>query len=118
MQDEHTVTYFFSLLSTQDLKQMEPLLYSDARLYFPKTQPLVGRDRILRFFKILFRQYPTLSFNIQRIIRQKHFAAVHWTNQGISRRGEPYQNEGMTLMEITRGKISFISDFFKDTEKF
>ena len=55
MPDEHTVTYFFSLLSNQDLKQMSSLLHPDARLYFPKTQPLAGRDRILRFFKILFR---------------------------------------------------------------
>ena len=53
MPDENTVTYFFSLLSSQDLEQMKPLLHSDARLYFPKTQPLAGRDRILCFFKIL-----------------------------------------------------------------
>ena len=118
MPDEHTVTYFFSLLSNQDLKQMSSLLHPDARLYFPKTQPLAGRDRILRFFKILFRQYPTLSFNIQRTIRQNHLAVVHWTNQGISRRGDPYENEGLTLVETTGGKVSFISDFFKDTEKF
>jgi hypothetical protein len=35
----------------------------------------------------------------------------------MNRRKEPYQNEGVTILEMQEGKISFISDFFKDTEK-
>ena len=43
---------------------------------------------------------------------------IHWTNEGISRRNEPYQNEGVTILELDGEKIAFMSDFFKDTEKF
>jgi hypothetical protein len=50
------------------------------------------------------------------VIVQGDWAAVHWTNQGLNHRQEPYWNEGVTLLEIQVGKIKFISDFFKDTD--
>ena len=118
MSDERMITDFFEHMNTRNLDQMGNLLHPDARFFFPKTQPLLGKDRIIRFFNVLFRQYPQLSFQIERTIRQGRKAAVHWTNQGVSRRKEPYQNEGVTILEIEAGKITFMSDFFKDTEKF
>jgi hypothetical protein len=33
-------------------------------------------------------------------------------------RQEPYENEGVTILEMKGHRVSFISDFFKDTEKF
>jgi len=118
MPDEHTVIKFFDLVNNRDLEQLGDLLTEGAEFYFPKTQPLHGKERILRFFNILFRQYPKLSFHIQRVIVQGQKAAVHWTNRGVNRRNEPYDNEGVTILELVGEKISFISDFFKDTEKF
>ncbi len=113
-----TILQFFEVFNSHDVEGMGQLLTSEAQFYFPKTQPLIGKEQILRFFKILFRQYPALSFEIQRIIRQESRAAVHWTNRGVNRKKEPYQNEGVTILEMTADKISFISDFFKNTEKF
>ena len=118
MAENKTIYKFFKMFNAHNVEGMGQLLASEAEFYFPKTQPLIGKERILRFFNILFRQYPQLSFEIQRIIRQESLAAVHWTNRGISRKREPYQNEGVTILEMTADKISFISDFFKDTEKF
>jgi uncharacterized protein (TIGR02246 family) len=118
MLTEQTITHFFELLTTRNLEQMATLLSEDARLHFPKTQPLIGRDRILKFFQVLFRQYPELSFEVQRIIIQGDRAAAHWVNRGVSRKKEPYANEGVTLFEFHGAKIRFLSDFFKDTGKF
>lgn len=118
MPDEYTLVQFFDFINNRDLVQMENLLTETAEFYFPKTQPLLGRRQILRFFKILFRQYPELSFQIEKIIIQQNRAAVHWTNHGFNRRKEPYENEGVTILEEEGGRISFMSDFFKDTEKF
>ena len=118
MLSEHFVRDFFDIFNQRDLDKIEDLFSPDAEFYFPKTQPLIGRNRILKFFNILFRQYPRLSFNIQRIIIEGQNAAIHWTNQGRNKRDVPYENEGVTLMELMDGKIIFISDFFKDTEKF
>jgi ketosteroid isomerase-like protein len=118
MSENKKILQFFEAFNAHDVEGMGQLLASGAEFYFPKTQPLIGKKRILRFFNILFRRYPELSIEIQRIIRQGSLAAVHWTNRGVSRKKEPYQNEGVTILEMTADKISYISDFFKDTEKF
>lgn len=118
MKLDDTVTQFFEIINKRDLETLEDLLDEKAEFYFPKTQPLIGKERILRFFKILFRRYPELAFKIKRTIIQSEAAAVHWSNQGVKKGGEKYTNEGITLLETKSQKIVFISDFFKDTEKF
>ncbi len=115
---EPIVRRFFEAVNSRDIDKMGRYLQHDAQFYFPKTQPLLGRERVLRFFKVLFRQYPRLAFRIERIIACGGAAAVHWTNQGHDRRGVPYENEGVTIMEIEDGGIRYMSDFFKNTEKF
>jgi hypothetical protein len=59
-----------------------------------------------------------LVFQIKKCIVQGQAAAVHWSNEGVKKGGEPYANEGITLLETKSQSIVFISDFFKDTEKF
>ncbi len=117
---EPTITgrQFFDALNTRDFQTMEQLLDADAEMFFPKTQPLYGRKRILQFLRLLFRKYPQLSFSVHRTIRQEHLTAIHWTNRGKTRAGQPYENEGVTLFELSGDRIRFISDFFKDTQKF
>ena len=118
MPDKHMVHTFFEVFNERDMEKMGNLLDPDAEFFFPKTQPLIGKERILKFLGILFRQYPQLSFTIHRVIQQDERAAVHWTNQGMNRRRELYENEGVTILEMKNGKIAYISDFFKNTEKF
>lgn len=117
MPEDQTFLKFFQVLNERDLVEADNLLTSQAELFFPKTQPMVGKDRILKFLKVFFHQYPELIFTVERVIRQGDQAAVHWNNRGINRRKEPYENEGVTILEMESGKIVFISDFFKDTEK-
>jgi len=40
---EQTITKFFEVFNSRDLNQMRELLHEDAELYFPKTQPLIGK---------------------------------------------------------------------------
>jgi ketosteroid isomerase-like protein len=101
------------------MERMDELLAEEAELNFPKTSPLMGKTRVIRFFNILFRRYPELFFRVRDTIIEGQKAAVHWKNSGVSRKGEIYENEGITLFkEGSQGRISIISDFFKDTEKF
>jgi ketosteroid isomerase-like protein len=113
-----TIHKFFTAVNARSVDEMSGLLRSDAAFYFPKTDPLLGKDRILRFFKILFRQFPELVFDVNDIIVEADRAAVHWTNRGTNRKKEPYANEGVTLLEWKEDGFSFLSDFFKDTKKF
>ena len=118
MLDEKTIRQFFDLINQRDLVTLIDLLAEDSEFYFPKTQPLLGRERILKFFKLLFRQYPKLTFSVQRIIIQENLVAVHWKNLGVTRKDVPYENEGVTLLESEGDTIRWISDFFKDTSIF
>ena len=77
MFEDQTILKFFEVFNNRDLEAMEILLASTAEFYFPKTQPLLGKDRILKFLKLLFRQYPELSFNVKKVILQGDHAAVH-----------------------------------------
>ena len=117
MTNTKTILKFFEVLNERDLEEADNLLDSQTEFFFPKTEPMIGKDRILKFLNIFFRQYPELIFTVVRVIHQGDQAAVHWTNRGIIRRKEPYENEGVTILEMENGKIVFISDFFKDTEK-
>jgi ketosteroid isomerase-like protein len=118
MTKEKVIIDFFTWFSGRDLNRLADLLSEQARLFFPKAQPIQGKDRILKFLGILFRQYPELTFQIQRMVIQENQAAVHWQNRGTTRKGEPYENEGVTWMQFRDGRIDYLSDFFKDTEKF
>ena len=116
--DNSTIHFFFQCLNAQDSQAIGELLAEDAVFDFPTTQLLVGKERILKFLNLLFRQYPELSFDIQHIILQDKNGAVHWKNRGKNRRGEFYENEGVTLFRTDGVKICFLSDFFKNIEKF
>ena len=118
MTREQMIVVFFESLNCRNLEQMGNLLKDDAEFYFPKTQPLLGKERILKFFNILFRQYHELTFQIQRVIVQGNLIAIHWKNKRHNRKKEPYENEGVTLLEMENDKIRYMSDFFKNTEKF
>jgi uncharacterized protein (TIGR02246 family) len=118
MLNEDTIRGFFDAVNTRDTEAMGRFLRPDAEFLFPKTEPLVGKDRIVRFFKILFRQYPELLFDVKRVIIDGDRAAAHWTNRGTSRKGDAYENEGVTWLEWEGDAARFMSDFFKDTGKF
>jgi ketosteroid isomerase-like protein len=116
--NETMIRQFFSAFNAGDIETMRSMMTEKTVLYFPKTEPLAGAERICKFLMILLKRIPKLNFSIHRVIIQDHRAAVHWTNEGVSRKNDPYENEGMTLFEEENGKFVFISDFFKDTEKF
>jgi len=47
---------FFQVLNEQNLDEADNLLTAETEFYFPKMQPMVGKNRILKFLKIFFRQ--------------------------------------------------------------
>ena len=61
MSTKEAVSIFFDTVNKRDLDAMEAILTDHAQFYFPKARPFVNKGQIIRFFKILFRQYPELS---------------------------------------------------------
>jgi ketosteroid isomerase-like protein len=56
-----------------------------------------------------------LNCTIEKIIVDGVVAAVVWANKGKDKSGEPYDNWGITFVQMRDGKIVLISDYFKDT---
>jgi ketosteroid isomerase-like protein len=82
---------------------------------FPGAGRICGPKKILTFLKALFRKYPRLKFTVEDILLEGDRACAVWSNEGEDSRGTPYRNCGMTLVHVAKGKIVFISDYFKDT---
>ncbi len=118
MESQSIASLFFDLLNQRDMTAFENLLAENVQLYFPKTKPLLGKERVIRFFSILFKRFPNLEFKVEGNVVQGPKAVVHWTNRGMRKNQEPYNNEGATWLEMKDGKVALISDFFKDTGKF
>jgi ketosteroid isomerase-like protein len=76
MSEQSSITHFFDVFNNRDLDKLGDLLTENAEFYFPKTQPLLGKKQIIRFFNILFRQYPELEFKIQRKIIQGEIGQI------------------------------------------
>ena len=118
MESQSIASLFFDLLNKRDMAAFENLLAENVKFYFPKTKPLLGKERVMRFFNILLKRFPKLEFKVEGNVVQGPKAVVHWTNQGVRKDQEPYNNEGATWLEMEDGKVALISDFFKDTGKF
>lgn len=109
------VGIIFDAMNTRNLDPFLDILDPDAVFYFPGTKPLTGPRKIETFLKILFHRYPRLDFTIGRLVTEANTAAVEWTNEGEDRKGMPYANAGVTVVELRNGRIIYMSDTFKDT---
>ena len=105
----------FVALNSRNLATLEQYLSENARFDFPGVGTIEGRKKVVVFLKVLFRQYPRLVFAVEDIIAEGGQACAVWTNQGEDKKGNAYQNRGITLVRFSEGKIIFISDYFKDT---
>ncbi len=109
------INKFFELLNNKDFKNLQNFLSPDVVFYFPGTKPLHGHKKVIQLFRVIYRRYPDLTFKIKDMIIQKNKIATVWENSGNDTKGNPYQNEGVTLFKIEDGKVKYISDYFKDT---
>jgi steroid delta-isomerase-like uncharacterized protein len=115
---EQVANAVFEALNARDAGAFISLLSEDAVFDFPGTRPIAGPERIERFLRILFCKYPTLRFEVGRVIADERRAAAEWTNAGETREGAPYRNAGVTVIELRDGRIVYLSDTFKDTSSF
>ncbi|KPL14822.1 MAG: hypothetical protein AMS26_09390 [Bacteroides sp. SM23_62] len=105
----------FQAMNSRDFTTFEQIITDEIAFDFPGAGRAEGRRMSLLLLKSILRKYPKLHFDISEIITQDDRACVVWKNEGEDIRGNPYANAGITLMHFCDGKISFISDYFKDT---
>jgi len=105
----------FSAINKRDFTEFESYINDDLTFNFPGVDEMKGAKRVILFFNILFRKYNSLNFNINDVIEQDNKACVMWNNEGEEKDGTNYKNTGLTWFVFTDSKISFMSDYFKDT---
>jgi ketosteroid isomerase-like protein len=105
----------FNAMNTRDFSEFENFVSEDVVFDFPGAGRIEGYKRVLIFLKALLRKYPKLTFTISEIITDNQRACAVWTNEGEDLDGNHYSNSGITLLYFSGEKLTFISDYFKDT---
>jgi ketosteroid isomerase-like protein len=105
----------FNAMNTRDFSEFENFVSEDVVFDFPGAARIEGYKRVIIFLKALLRKYPELKFTVSEIITDNQRACAVWTNEGEDTDGNPYSNRGITLLYFRGNKLTFISDYFKDT---
>ena len=112
---EELIRMLFEAMNTREFNAFEKVVTENVAFDFPGAGRAEGARGTLLLLKTLLRKFPELTFTITQIIVQSDRACAVWTNEGKDSRGNPYNNSGITLFHFQDDKISFISDYFKDT---
>ncbi len=112
---QDTARSLFKAMNTRGFQEFENLVSEDVVFDFPGAGRIAGIKRVLVFLKALLRKYPKLTFTVSEIITDNQKACAVWTNKGEDADGNPYSNSGLTLLYFSGNKLTFISDYFKDT---
>jgi ketosteroid isomerase-like protein len=105
----------FEAMNTRDFELFDSLIADDVAFDFPGVGRVKGRRRTLLMLRSLLRKFPKLHFTVSEIIEDRDRSVAVWTNEGIDDKGNPYSNSGVTLLYSRGGKVTFLSDYFKDT---
>lgn len=105
----------FKAMNERDFVHFTEIMADEVAFDFPGAGRVEGQRRTILLLKSIFRKYPVLEFRVHEIVAGTARACCIWTNSGESASGEPYSNSGVTLLHFKEGKITFISDYFKDT---
>jgi hypothetical protein len=109
----------------RDLEARDPdalrLRFSEnAILWIPPAQPIQGARRIQVMFKLIFRMYSEIHWKVTDFYPVGNQRYIYATNSwGTIGRDTPYKNHVLTVIDFdAEGKISYLSDYFKDTAIF
>ena len=105
----------FEAMNKRDFADVQPYLSDEVVLNFPGSGDVAGARKVVVFMKTLLRKFPQLQFTVYDVVVENNKAVVFWTNKGTNAQGESYANSGNTLVRFQENRISFISDYFKDT---
>lgn len=105
----------FDAMNTSEFSTFENNAADNLSFDFPGADRVDGVKRVILFFKVLLRKYNKLTFTVTDVIVGEQKACVVWTNQGEYKDGRDYKNSGITLFHFVDDKVSYISDYFKDT---
>ena len=115
MEKQELITALFEAMNIRDFSTIENQVTEDVSFDFPGAGRIQGAKRMFIFLKALLRKYKMLSFTVNEVLIDNNAACAIWTNKGEHIEGHDYANSGVTLFHFIGDRISFLSDYFKDT---
>lgn len=114
------VEKFMVDLESRDVERLRPWFHDESVLWMPPVGKIEGARRILAAFRIIFRGYSDLHWNVTNIMDAGNRRFVYETDSwGTIGKSTPYKNHILTIIDFDEhGRIVFLSDYFKDTAIF
>lgn len=120
----HKARTHFAALSRGDWPSMTQDVADGVHHTFPGDHALGGerhsRAAMERWFERLYRLYPTLEFDVHRVVAKgwpwDTVIAIEWSDTGTCADGEPYVNAGGHFIRLRWGKAVYVHAYL-DTEE-
>jgi ketosteroid isomerase-like protein len=117
----------FAALNRRDLPAFLSGWAEDATFIYPgnlsASGKLEGKKAIEGWFRKYLEQFPTLKFTLKNVSVQNIFAlggtnvvAVEWDINLTNREGKDFQNSGVTIISVKKGRVILVCDYIFDTE--
>jgi ketosteroid isomerase-like protein len=117
---EELIRGFVRDLNSRDLTKIATWFADDAIVSIPPQERLEGARRALAFFRSVFRLYEEMHWEVGEVLPVGPRRFVYFTeSHGRFRSGAAYRNSIVTVIHFDEaGRITFLSDYFKDTTAF
>jgi ketosteroid isomerase-like protein len=104
---------FLTILGGGNLSPLRELFCEDIRFEYPGIGAITGRGKALVLLKRIMSRFVSLQFEPIDFIQDGAKLCVIWKNDGRLKTGEAFHNEGITVLHVRNGTISYVSDYFK-----
>jgi limonene-1,2-epoxide hydrolase len=117
---EDRVREFMDVVERRDHRALEDWFAEEAMVWIPPRAPVRGARRILAMFRVIFRRYAEIHWRVTAVHELGERRCMYLTDSwGKVEGDDPYHNHVMSLLEFDEaGRISSLSDYFKDTAIF
>jgi limonene-1,2-epoxide hydrolase len=111
---------FMEAMQSNDAARISDWFSDDAKLWIPPAQPVEGISRVRALFRAMFTRYEFIEWTIIDILPVSDNRCIHiCQSRGKIKGSEEYYNRVITDITFNdEGKISSLSDYFKDTAIF
>jgi limonene-1,2-epoxide hydrolase len=111
---------FMEAMQSNDPARISDWFSDDAKLWIPPAQPIEGISKVKALFRAMFIRYEFLKWDIVDILPVDGNRCIHICDSHGKLKGcDEYRNRVITDITFNKdGKISSLSDYFKDTAIF
>jgi ketosteroid isomerase-like protein len=117
----------FDALNRHDLDTFMTSWAEDGIYIFPGSLSISGETKGKKAIRELFQKFldkfPSINFTVKNIFVQNIFAlgstnviAVEWDVNYKNQEGEEFENSGVTVVQVEKGKVVLVREYIFDVE--